>query len=114
VSDRRPLSRRECPYDYPPGGRSAWSSAQRLHSDAASLAEPFEQRAGYSVATEAIGESEFNLRRVGDAADVAQLVQEVLAEVVRDARRSGASWEQIGFQLGISRQAAQQRWSGAK
>jgi hypothetical protein len=32
--------------------------------------------------------------------------------LVRAARISGATWEQIGDALGVSRQAAQQRYSG--
>jgi hypothetical protein len=34
-----------------------------------------------------------------------------VAEAVRQARRAGASWTQVGDALGVSRQAAQQRWS---
>jgi hypothetical protein len=34
-----------------------------------------------------------------------------LAHSVRQARRAGASWTHVGDALGVSRQAAQQRWS---
>jgi hypothetical protein len=34
----------------------------------------------------------------------------VLDSAVRQARSGGATWQQIGDRLGISRQAAQQRW----
>jgi hypothetical protein len=34
-----------------------------------------------------------------------------LTHTLRQARAAGASWTQIGDALGISRQAAQQRWS---
>jgi hypothetical protein len=34
-----------------------------------------------------------------------------VADTVRQARAAGASWTQIGDALGVSRQAAQQRWT---
>jgi len=34
-----------------------------------------------------------------------------LAEAVRQARQAGASWTHIGDAVGVSRQAAQQRWT---
>ncbi|MGN9913602.1 hypothetical protein ACTMTJ_39325 [Phytohabitans sp. LJ34] len=36
----------------------------------------------------------------------------VIAEAVNGLRRHGYSWAEIGTRLGISRQAAQQRWGG--
>ncbi len=40
--------------------------------------------------------------------------EELLASAVATARSAGHSWEAIGNRLGISRQAAQQRFGGAK
>jgi hypothetical protein len=34
-----------------------------------------------------------------------------VAEAIRQARQAGASWTHVGDALGVSRQAAQQRWS---
>jgi hypothetical protein len=49
------------------------------------------------------------------ARDVAsQLSGQVTAELVRSARRDGASWADVGASLGISKQAAQQRFSAAE
>jgi hypothetical protein len=59
-------------------------------------------------------------RRVGDG-DVEALVlmtslaveiDDAIAEAVKGLRRYGYSWAEIGARLGITRQAAQQRWGG--
>lgn len=47
---------------------------------------------------------------MGAAQALAQAEHDV-AEAVRQARRAGASWTHVGDALGVSRQAAQQRWS---
>jgi hypothetical protein len=36
-----------------------------------------------------------------------------MAEAVKGLRARGYSWGETGSRLGISRQAAQQRWSGS-
>jgi hypothetical protein len=46
-----------------------------------------------------------------DAAQAAADAQHRLGEAARAARHAGASWTQIGDALGLTRQAAQQRWS---
>lgn len=46
-----------------------------------------------------------------DAARAAADAQHRLGEAARAARDAGASWTQIGDALGLTRQAAQQRWS---
>lgn len=40
-----------------------------------------------------------------------ELSSEIISAYVRQARDSGQSWEEIGSQLGISKQAAHQRFS---
>jgi 2-keto-3-deoxy-L-rhamnonate aldolase RhmA len=50
------------------------------------------------------------LARLIDAARAAASAEDELAEAARHARHAGASWTQIGDALGITRQAAQQRW----
>ncbi len=54
------------------------------------------------------------LDRVGGAREVAArletLSQHVIAHFVEEARQGGASWTQIGSALGVTRQAAQQRF----
>lgn len=60
-------------------------------------------------------------RRVGDGdvealvllAGLAQEIDAAMAEAVKGLRAHGYSWAEIGARLGISRQAAQQRWSAS-
>jgi hypothetical protein len=57
-------------------------------------------------------------RRVGDVdveglvlmADLADEIDAAIAEAVKGLRTCGCSWTEIGSRLGITRQAAQQRW----
>jgi hypothetical protein len=57
-------------------------------------------------------------RRVGDGdvealvllVGLAEEIDTAMAEAVKDLRARGYSWAEIGSRLGISRQAAQQRW----
>ena len=50
------------------------------------------------------------LARLIDAARTAADANNHLADAARDARQAGATWTQIGDALGLTRQAAQQRW----
>lgn len=50
------------------------------------------------------------LRRVRDAAEAADEATEDLRRAVAEARANGESWGTIGMVLGVSRQAAQQRF----
>ena len=50
------------------------------------------------------------LARLIDAARAAADANHRLAEAARAARHAGATWTQIGDALGLTRQAAQQRW----
>ena len=55
-------------------------------------------------------------RRVGDVEalalmlDVADEIDSAIAEAVKGLRACGSSWAEIGSRIGITRQAAQQRW----
>jgi hypothetical protein len=57
-------------------------------------------------------------RRVGDGdvealvllVGLAEEIDAAMAEAVKGLRAHGYSWAEIGSRLGISRQAAQQRW----
>ena len=51
--------------------------------------------------------------RVGDGDVVARAVMLGLAEAVKGLRACGYSWAEIGSRLGITRQAAQQRWGAS-
>jgi hypothetical protein len=52
----------------------------------------------------------FELGRLIDAAQVAADAYAELAQAAHAARQAGSSWTQIGDALGLTRQAAQQRW----
>ena len=54
-----------------------------------------------------------HLARLGQAADGSQHADTVLADAALSARAAGASWTQIGRAVGITRQAAQQRWGSS-
>jgi hypothetical protein len=55
-----------------------------------------------------------DLRRIGAAAQTVETAERKLGEAVDDARKQGRSWSSIGMVLGISKQAAQQRFSHRK
>ena len=50
------------------------------------------------------------LRHVRGAAEAADTAGDALRQAVADARANGESWGTIGMVLGVSRQAAQQRF----
>ena len=59
---------------------------------------------------ETAAEDPRDLRRIGLAlADVARAERD-LADAVADARRNGRSWSEIALVLGVSKQAARQRY----
>lgn len=51
-----------------------------------------------------------DLRRIGAAAQRAEGAEQELADAVHAARAGGRSWAAIGMVLGVSKQAAQQRF----
>lgn len=51
-----------------------------------------------------------SLRRIADLADRSRAVDDELAAAVTVARRDGWSWPAIGAMLGVSKQAAQQKY----
>lgn len=52
------------------------------------------------------------LRRVREAADATDVAADDLRRAVAEARTNGESWGTIGMALGVTRQAAQQRFRG--
>jgi len=54
-----------------------------------------------------------SLHAIADADDMIKRGKEQLAEAVAIARSVGVSWEAIGAELGISRQAAYDRFKSA-
>jgi hypothetical protein len=60
-----------------------------------------------TTAAESLGD----LRAVAEAADTARRDEAILTERVATARARGRSWNRIAVALGVSRQAARQRFS---
>jgi hypothetical protein len=52
-----------------------------------------------------------DLRQIADAADAVRADEARLRESVEAARAQGRSWNQIAIALGVSRQAARQRFA---
>ena len=46
--------------------------------------------------------------------DLSEEIDAAMAEAVKGPRARGYSWAEIGYWLGITRQAAQQRWGTSK
>lgn len=113
---------RSCPFTFGNGrpvrkGESVyrtWSERDHLHNKAAILAQRYEDwlleqedNADHTPRT-------FYATRLQDVLMIRNYVTAAEMELVREAREHGLSWQDIGTQLGISRQAAQQRWGGVK
>jgi hypothetical protein len=49
---------------------------------------------------------------LADMADLASEINTTMGDAVTGLRERGYSWAEIGIRLGITRQAAQQRWGG--
>ena len=47
-----------------------------------------------------------------DLVALSTLIDTAIADAVKGLRKNGYSWAEIGTRLGITRQAAQQRWGG--
>jgi predicted ATP-dependent protease len=51
------------------------------------------------------------LKAIAEYAERRERVDAALTEAVRTARRTGRSWSEIGTMLGVSKQAAQRKYS---
>ncbi len=56
-------------------------------------------------------ESTEDLRAIAEAAEAGRALDVKLRDAVRTARAGGKSWNQIALALGVSRQAARQRFT---
>ena len=85
-----------------------------MHSDKEieEAARRFEQWADELDPETAVVENTEELRAVAEAAEAARRDEAVLTERVAAARASGQSWNRIALALGVSRQAARQRFAG--
>jgi DNA-directed RNA polymerase specialized sigma24 family protein len=84
------------------------------HSDAdiERAAQRFEQLADELDPEKARVERTDDLRDIAAASEAVRADEARLREAVELARERGRSWNEIGVALGVSRQAARQRFSG--
>ena len=52
------------------------------------------------------------LRTIAELAEQRDDIDTALLDAIRDARRADRSWSEIGAMLGVSKQAAQRKYSG--
>jgi hypothetical protein len=74
-------------------------------------AERFERLADQLDPATAVVERTEDLRAIAAAAEAARSDEDRLREAVQVARAHGRSWNQIAVALGVSRQAARQRFA---
>lgn len=75
-------------------------------------AQRFEQLADELDPSRTSAEDIEDLRTVAEAADAVRVSEARLAEAVQRARARGRSWNRISIALGVTRQAARQRFGG--
>lgn len=75
-------------------------------------ARRFEQWADELDPDTAVVQDAAELRAISEAAEAARRDEAILTERVAAARASGQSWNRIALALGVSRQAARQRFVG--
>lgn len=103
--------RRQCAYNVSSDSYRLWSAADKLHSRVGQFAEPYEQFLNDSGWTEAEKpEASYRLRQVSDTKILSDMLDDARREAVGNARRAGATWDQVGEALGVTRQAAQMRF----
>ena len=67
---------------------------------------------GTDVVAEWLRELALPLRALEGVTELRGTLRAVECDIVRAARANHATWQEIGSALGISRQAAQRRWTG--
>jgi hypothetical protein len=75
-------------------------------------ARRFEQWADELDPETAVVENAEELRAIAEAAETSRRDEAILTERVAAARARGQSWNRIALALGVSRQAARQRFAG--
>lgn len=98
---------RQCPFSLLEGWGEDRPAVDMLHSHAGALQ--------YNLMDPSADPASANAGELLRSADfIRELADEAMREVVAVVRERGMSWTDIGQQLGISRQAAQQRFGAAK
>jgi hypothetical protein len=86
-------------------------TAQRSDQDLAAITAETEAWLDAVDPSTLVWENPVDLRRIGAASVGVAAAEGELRDAVQAARQSGRSWAEIGLVLGVSRQAAQQRFS---
>lgn len=105
--------RRDCCYSMPDGIASGeYAKIDQLHIDAGQLAWTYEQHVAEMAQLEmpALDELTWQRRRLANLTRLRASFETAEAEIVRDARRAGMTWDGVGQALGVTRQAAQMRF----
>lgn len=92
-----------CPWKFPRNFEQ-WTAGDKLHITAAVLARCDDPHPGGYEAVSA------ELFRVGQILVLRELLEAAEQQVVTEARNVGHSWAEIGKQLGVTKQAALQRY----
>lgn len=106
-------SRRPCVFDVPNGVPSMdQGTFDRLHATAGSLSYTAQRIEG--VGGTATEDPEDVRDLLSFAVSAVELAADGLDLAVWAARENGWTWEQVGYMLGTTRQAAQMRFGGKK
>jgi hypothetical protein len=96
------------------GPETPWPGGEPTEEEREALMEPW-----YDEHVNPIRREHAALSHIRAAHDALQTIEtqmhgaeDTLTRAVRAARDQGVSWTQIGYQLGVSKQAAQQRFGG--
>lgn len=84
---------------------------QHTNDEIERAARRFEQLADELDADTAEVDRSDDLRQIAAVSDLLRDKESLLRETVNDARAHGRSWNQIAIALGVSRQAARQRFA---
>ncbi len=87
------------------------NSLRHSDKDIGQAAERIERLADQLDPATAVVERTEDLRAIAAAAEAARADEDRLREAVNQARTHGRSWNQIAVALGVSRQAARQRFT---
>jgi hypothetical protein len=100
------------PWPYPSYSDRRWLGGERGRDRAlAALVTAVRRTAAESGSAQSSEERETVLAGLGHLAAIAERVDWALLSLVGEARANGASWAAVGAALGVSRQAAQQRFA---
>lgn len=100
-----------CPFPLPKYSRSDWMPWDDLHSAAAVFAYNYGDVDGIGGTRRITADDPETVHTlIADAKRMTELANDALKLAVWTARDHGMTWDQIGAQFGVTRQAAQKRF----